>query len=108
AGAHTLRLLALAFFFNGFGQLALAGVQGLGRPDLKAKLDLVQVPLYIGCAAVLTIRFGITGAASAKLLFTCLDTAILFTFARRLGAPPLMRANQLRATPGIAVLWLAA
>ncbi|HUF51504.1 MAG TPA: flippase [Longimicrobiales bacterium] len=98
AGAQTLRLLALAFFFNGFAQLALAGVLGLGRPDLKAKLDLVQVPLYIGCAAVFTARFGITGAASAKLLFTVLDTVLLFAFARRLGAPPLLSPMGLRRT----------
>ena len=108
AGAHTLRLLALAFFFNGFGQLALAGVQGLGRPDLKAKLDVVQVPLYIACAALLTARFGITGAASAKLLFTFLDTALLFVFARRLGAPPLVDAVRLRASAAFTVLGLAA
>lgn len=107
AGEHTLRLLGVAFFFNGFGQLALAGVQGLGRPDLKAKLDLVQVPLYIGCAAVLTARFGITGAASAKLLFTCLDTALLFVFARWLGAPPLLNRVRLRAGAGPALLGLA-
>jgi O-antigen/teichoic acid export membrane protein len=95
AGSHALRLLALAFFFNGFAQLALAGVQGLGRPDLKAKLDLVQVPLYIACAALLTARFGVTGAASAKLLFTFLDTLVLFAFARRLGAPVVLQPGHL-------------
>src|SRR5690606_1867846 len=89
AGANALRLLALAFFFNGFAQVALAGVQGLGRPDLKAKLDAVQVPLYVACAALLIARWGVTGAASAKLLFTVADTVLLFVFARRLGAPPL-------------------
>ena len=96
AGAHTLRLLALAFFFNGFAQVALAGVQGLGRPDLKAKLDIVQVPLYIGAAALLTVRFGITGAAAAKLLFTVIDFVVLFAFARHLGAPPLIELAWLR------------
>ena len=96
AGAHTLRLLALAFFFNGFAQVALAGVQGLGRPDLKAKLDIVQVPLYIGAAALLTMGFGITGAAVAKLLFTVIDFVVLFAFARHLGAPPLIELAWLR------------
>ncbi|MBR9991061.1 MAG: flippase [Gemmatimonadetes bacterium] len=109
AGAHTLRLLAIAFFFNGFAHLALAGVHGLGRPDLKAKLDLIQVPLYLATAALLTVRFGITGAASAKLLFTVLDTIILFVFARRLGAPPLIepllrRGNALAAASAVVVV----
>lgn len=106
AGAHTLRLLALAFFFNGFAQVALAGVQGLGRPDLKAKLDIVQVPLYIGCAALFTMRFGITGAAAAKLLFTVVDSAVLFAFAQRLGAPPVIERASLRRYPARAAACL--
>lgn len=93
AGANALRLLALVFFFNGFAQVALAGVQGLGRPDLKAKLDAVQLPLYLVCAAILIDRFGVTGAAAAKLTFTIADTVVLFIFARRLGAP-LMFARE--------------
>ncbi|HSK20603.1 MAG TPA: flippase [Longimicrobiales bacterium] len=108
AGAHALRLLALAFFFNGFAQVALAGVQGLGRPDLKAKLDLVQLPLYIACAAVLTARFGVTGAAFAKLVFTVLDAIMLFMFARHLGSGALMggtaRGRHVRAAGAFIVV----
>lgn len=97
AGAQALRLLALAFFINGFAQLALAGVQGLGRPDLKAKLDVALLPLYLGAAALLIGRFGVTGAAAAKLLFTVLDAALLFRFANDLGAPRLLDAAWLRS-----------
>ncbi|HEX6132516.1 MAG TPA: oligosaccharide flippase family protein [Longimicrobiales bacterium] len=96
AGAGALRLLAAAFFLNAFAQIALACVQGLGRPDLKAKLDIVQVPLYIAAAALLIARFGITGAAAAKLIFTLTDTVLLFAFAKRLGAPSLLGAARLR------------
>lgn len=99
AGANALRLLAVAFFFNAFAQIALAGVQGLGRADLKAKLDLVQVPLYVGVAALLIMKWGITGAAAAKLIFTITDTVLLFAFARRLGAPPLLAAGVVRRRP---------
>jgi O-antigen/teichoic acid export membrane protein len=99
AGAGALRLLALAFFLNGFAQIALAGVQGLGRPDLKARLDLIQLPLYGVCAVFFIARFGITGAAAAKLLFTITDSALLFIFARRLGAPPLVERSVLAAHP---------
>lgn len=91
AATTTLRLLAVAFFFNAFAQIALAGVQGLGRPDLKAKLDLVLLPAYLATAVLLIPRYGITGAAAAKLAFTLLDTALLFLFARRLGAPSITR-----------------
>lgn len=104
AGAPVLRLLALAFFLNAFAQIALAGIQGLGRPDLKAKLDLVQVPAFIGLSVWLIPRFGITGAAAAKLAVTVLDTAFLFAFANRLAARPLADASALRRHPVIAVM----
>jgi O-antigen/teichoic acid export membrane protein len=99
AATTALRVLAVAFFFNAFAQIALAGVQGLGRPDLKAKLDLVQLPLYIGTAALLIGRYGIEGAAFAKLLFTVTDTVVLFAFARRLGAPPILELRSIVANP---------
>jgi O-antigen/teichoic acid export membrane protein len=104
AGASALRLLALAFFLNAFSQIALAGVQGLGRPDLKAKLDVIEVPLFVACAALLIPRYGIAGAAAAKLAITIIDTVALFAFARRLGAPPLVSTTWLRAQPLAAVL----
>jgi O-antigen/teichoic acid export membrane protein len=107
AGTGALRLLALAFFFNGFAQIALAGVQGLGRPDLKARLDLVQLPLYGVCAVLFIARFGITGAAAAKLVFTLTDSALLFMFARRLGAPPLIERAAITAHPRAAAAVLA-
>jgi O-antigen/teichoic acid export membrane protein len=96
AAAPALRLLAVSFFFNGLAHLALAGVLGLGRPDLKAKLDVVEVPFYLASAALLIGWLGITGAAAAKLLVTLLDTAMLFVFARRLGASPFASAEPLR------------
>src|SRR5690606_29082195 len=67
-----------------------------GRPDLKAKLDIALLPLYIGVAWLLIARFGVTGAAGAKLLFTAFDAALLFRFAHHLGAPPLLDGAWLR------------
>jgi O-antigen/teichoic acid export membrane protein len=103
AATPVLRLLALAFFLNAFSQVALAGIQGLGRPDLKAKLDLIEIPVFIALAVLLIPRFGITGAAAAKLLVTLLDTAVLFTFAGRLGERSLIDWSVLRRHPATAV-----
>jgi O-antigen/teichoic acid export membrane protein len=99
AGAVVLRLLAVAFFLNAFSQVALAGIQGLGRPDLKAKLDLVEVPLFIVLAVLMIPRFGIAGAAGAKLVVTFADTAVLFVLAGRLTARPLIDGSLLRRHP---------
>jgi O-antigen/teichoic acid export membrane protein len=99
AGTPVLRLLALAFFLNAFSQVALAGIQGLGRPDLKAKLDMIEVPVFIVVAILLIPRFGIAGAAAAKLFVTVVDTALLFTFAGRLGDRSLIDWSVARRHP---------
>jgi O-antigen/teichoic acid export membrane protein len=106
AGATVLRLLALAFFLNSFSQIALAGVQGLGRPDLKAKLDLIEVPLFILLAVLLIPRYGIAGAAAAKLIITALDTTVLFAYANRLAGRPLLDLAKPRRHPALAALTL--
>jgi O-antigen/teichoic acid export membrane protein len=103
AGAPVLRLLALAFFFNAFSQVALAGIQGLGRPDLKAKLDMFEVPFFVLTAVVLIPVWGIAGAAAAKLLVTLVDTVVLFVFAGRLGQRPVVDWSALRRQPVAAV-----
>jgi O-antigen/teichoic acid export membrane protein len=103
AGAPVLRLLALAFFLNAFSQVALAGVQGLGRPDLKAKLDMFEVPFFVLLAALLIPRFGITGAAAAKLVVTVVDTSLLFVFAGRLGRRPMIDWSVPRRHPAAAL-----
>jgi O-antigen/teichoic acid export membrane protein len=61
-------------------------VQALGRPDLKAILDLIALPTYFGIAWWLTKRNGINGAAFAKLLVTAADCAFLYLFAFKLKA----------------------
>ncbi|MGH7464230.1 MAG: flippase [Longimicrobiales bacterium] len=104
AGASVLRLLALAFFLNAFSHIALAGVQGLGRPDLKAKLDLLEVPVFLVLGLLLIPRFGIVGAAGAKLLITILDTAVLFVFAGRLRGRPLVDLAQIRVHPAVSTV----
>lgn len=102
AGAPVLRLLALAFFLNAFSQVALAGVQGLGRPDLKAKLDMFEVPFFIVLAVLLIPPFGIAGAAAAKVVVTVVDTVVLFVFAGRLGTRAVIDWSPARRHPAAA------
>ena len=86
----VLRLITLGFFLNAFATIPFTSVQALGRPDLKAKLDLISLPLYIGVARFLMhkagIYGGINGAALAKLLVTITDGFFLYIFAFRLKA----------------------
>jgi O-antigen/teichoic acid export membrane protein len=81
---EVLQILAIAFFLNGLSIVPFTSVQALGRPDLKALLDLFLLPTYALCCWVLMRRMGINGAALAKLFITILDTTFLFAFAWRM------------------------
>jgi O-antigen/teichoic acid export membrane protein len=82
----VLQLTTLICFVNAFAYVPYTSVQALGRPDLKAKLDLVALPTYCLIAWWLIKHDGINGAAFAKLLVTIADCAILFVFAFKLRA----------------------
>jgi O-antigen/teichoic acid export membrane protein len=101
----VLQLVAVLFFVNAFAMLPYTSVQALGRPDLKAILDLVVLPVYAVSAWWLMRRAGVNGAALAKLFVTIVDFSALYIIASRLRAfsirdwfaGPLMRALALSA-----------
>jgi len=89
----VLRILAITFSINALAYIPFSAVQGLGRPDLKAKLDLAEVPLFVVLSWILIPRYGVEGAALAKLGVTLFDTVGLFWFASRLGAFSPLRVS---------------
>ena len=82
----VLQVITLGFFLNAFAIIPFTSVQALGRPDLKAILDLISLPIYIAVAWFLMHKAGINGAALAKLLVTITDGFFLYIFAFRLKA----------------------
>jgi len=80
AGAPVLRILAVGVLANSLTYILASLVQGIGRPDLSAKCQLVQLPLHMGLAWLLVRRFGLAGAASAWTIRTCIEFMI-FVFA---------------------------
>jgi O-antigen/teichoic acid export membrane protein len=82
----VMQIIALAFFLNVFAMVPFTSVQALGRPDLKAILDVIALPTYAIVCWLLMRRMGINGAAFAKLFITVVDCTFLFAFARRLKA----------------------
>jgi O-antigen/teichoic acid export membrane protein len=85
--ATVLQLLALGMLLNGLATLALAFLQSSGRPDLGARLHVLELPLYLLAVWLLIGRLGIVGAAVAWLARVTLDAIALFVMAgRRLGA----------------------
>lgn len=74
----VLRWLALGVFINCFARLPFIALQSYGRPDLTAKLHLIELPIYIFCLWVLLQKFGIVGAAISWTLRIVVDTLLLF------------------------------
>ncbi|HKT47027.1 MAG TPA: flippase [Candidatus Acidoferrales bacterium] len=81
-----MQIVSFIFFLNAFAMIPFTSVQALGRPDLKAILDIVVLPVYAFSAWWFMRRMGINGAALAKLLVTVLDLTCLYTFASHLKA----------------------
>ena len=81
---RVLQLLAVGVFFNSLAQIPFALVQGAGRPDLSAKLHLIELPLYLALLWFAVGAFGIEGAAMAWTVRAALDMLVLFVLAFRL------------------------
>lgn len=105
---RVLQWLAIGVFINSVAMVPFAAIQGFGRPDLTAKLHLIELPLYLLLLAWLITRFGIEGAALAWVARVAFDLLVLLGIVSWLlsgGAPLLRRAV---AMLGGAVLILAA
>jgi len=85
---RVLQLLALGVMFQGVAQVPFAFLQGAGRADLTAKLQLLEVPLYLGGLWLAIGALGIEGAALMWLTRAIVDAVALFVIAwRLLGLP---------------------
>ena len=79
--AYVLQWLAIGVFLNSLAHLPFALLQGAGRPDLTAKLHMVELPIYVICLWVLLSVFNILGAAIAWTIRMFLDTVALYFMA---------------------------
>jgi O-antigen/teichoic acid export membrane protein len=76
--------LAAGIFVNSLAHLPFALIQGRGRPDLTAKLHIVELPFYLLGLWFLTGRMGIEGTAFAWTGRICMDALVLFSLVRHL------------------------
>lgn len=75
--------LAGGVLINAVGHVPFTLLQGIGRPDITARLHLVELPLYVVTLVALARAAGVTGVAVAWTLRVAVDTAVLHYFARR-------------------------
>jgi O-antigen/teichoic acid export membrane protein len=94
--SRVVQWLAVGVFINSLAQVPFAMVQGAGRPDLTAKLHIIELPCYLLALWLLIRAFGIEGAAMAWTARVGIDAGVLFGLAKRF--LPGKTAMRLRAT----------
>lgn len=79
----VLQWLAIGVFINSLAQLLATLVQGAGRPDLTAKLHVLELPVYLLGLWWAIHTYGIVGAAFVWTVRASLDGVMLFWISRR-------------------------
>jgi O-antigen/teichoic acid export membrane protein len=85
---RVAQLLLVGTFALAVESLPFVLIQGLGRPDIPAKLNLLEIPVYATGLYWLVRGYGITGAAAAWGLRATVDALLLIYFARCLRVGP--------------------
>ena len=79
-----MQVLSLGAFFLCLGQVPYALIQGAGRPDITAKIHLIEIPVYLTVLFFMTNEYGIKGASIAWTGRLAIDSAIMFHIAAKL------------------------
>jgi O-antigen/teichoic acid export membrane protein len=80
----VLRFLVVGVFANSLAQVPFWQIQAANRPDLPAKVHLMELPCYLLVFWTLTKSYGIEGAAVAWTLRTVIDAGVMFWMSARL------------------------
>lgn len=73
----VVQWLAVGWMVNALARAPYTVLQSIGRPDLVAKTHLSELVPYLLILWLLTVRFGIAGAAAAWALRALVDAVIL-------------------------------
>ncbi len=88
----VFQILMVGLLFNGLAQIPVTALHAAGRPDLTAKINLIELPFACVLNYLMISTWGITGAAVAWTLRVILDT-ILLLWATRTYVYPSARSE---------------
>lgn len=80
----VLQWLAIGVFINSLAQVFFTLIQGVGRPDLSAKLHFLELPIYLPALWWAIHHHGILGAAMVWTGRVALDGVLLFWLSGRI------------------------
>ena len=78
----VLQLLAIGVLINSLAHIPFSYIQSAGRPDLTAKLHLVELPLYLVAVWWVVGAFGIVGVALVWTIRITVDAVAMFLISR--------------------------
>jgi O-antigen/teichoic acid export membrane protein len=106
---RVLQFLAIGVFVNSIANLPYNLVQSAGRPDLTAKLHLMELPFYLLAIWWMINQFGIEGAAMTWLTRILIDAVVLYFISRRLlqSQTVPMQTNVIHLLIALVILLLA-
>jgi O-antigen/teichoic acid export membrane protein len=99
-GGTVLRILSIGALASFLAYIPIDFLKGIGRPDLSAKLQVVELPISIAITWGLTTAWGLPGAAAAWSLRVLMNACLLFGAAMIAGrvSPSVFVANRLLVT----------
>lgn len=106
-GTRVLQLLTIGVLINSLAQIPFSLVQSAGRPDLTAKLHLIELPFYLVAVWWMTRIFGIEGTAMVWSARVLVDALILFIMARRILPQGSFGFQHVKLPAGFVLLLLA-
>jgi O-antigen/teichoic acid export membrane protein len=77
-----LQFLSIGILFNSIAYIPFSFIEGIGRPDITAKLQLVELPLYVLIMWLSIKNYGIYGAAFIFMLRMIFDCMLMIYFSR--------------------------
>jgi O-antigen/teichoic acid export membrane protein len=103
----VLQLLTVGVLINSLAQVPFSLIQSAGRPDLTAKLHLLELPFYLVAVWLMTRAFGIEGTAMVWSARVMVDALILFRMARGVLPQGSIGFRHAELPAGLALLVLA-
>lgn len=99
-GGVVLRILSIGALASLLAYVPVDFLKGIGRPDLPAKIQLLELPVSIVVTLAMTILWGLPGAAAAWSLRVLLNAVFLFAAAMLAGrvSPRVFLANGILVT----------
>lgn len=75
---NVFQILAIGVFINSIGRVPSVFILAAGRPDIPAKLFMLELPIYLFSLWFMLGRWGVEGAAIAWVARIVLDNLVMF------------------------------